>query len=493
MSIISKSTFIRSCKCVKSLYLYKNHYDLKDNISDAQQAIFDQGYQIGELARRLFPKGEDASIEPRYDYFASINKTNKLIKDGVTVIYEAGFLFNGLYAAIDILVLKNNNAYIYEVKSTTTVKDYNIIDVAVQYYILNGLGYKVKNASAVYINNEYVRKGDIEPNKLFKSDSLINEAKDLQSFIAEQLLVANNILLKKEIPSIEIGTQCSKFYGCDYESYCWKAFDNVEYPVTSISRIGERLYDLIEKNILDIRNIPENFPLTANQHIQVSTIKNTSTIFNKKEVKQFLNHIEYPVYFFDFETIATAIPLFDNSRPYQQIPFQYSLHIKKNKTSVIEHFEFLGDGKNDPRKDLIEQLIVQIGKKGTILCYNKSFEIGRLNDLANAFPEYSEKILEIIVRIVDLIEPFRSKNVYHWQMNGSASIKSVLPAFIPELSYKDLEIQEGGSASQAYLNLLEKTNEVEIEKTRKALLKYCERDTIAMVELLNFLEREVEK
>lgn len=493
MAILSKSTFVRSCKCLKSLYLYKNFYDLRDEVSASQQAIFDQGHLVGELAQQLFPEGVDASIEPRYDYKQSIVKTTELINDGCKVIYEAGFMYNNLYAALDILVIKNDGCYIYEVKSATSIKEYNIFDISAQYYILTGLGYKVKEVSIVYINNKYERKGEIEPKKLFTIESVLKQAKEHQPFVEAQLKEAQATLRRKTIPEIAVGDHCSKFYSCDYHSYCWKDIDEVEYPVTDISRLGIKATKLIDAGIVSQLDIPDDFPLTKIQRLQVDAVQKKSVTFNKKEVTKFLAQITHPVYFFDFETFRSAVPLFDYSRPYQQIPFQYSLHKRKSKNSSVEHIAFLGDGITDPRKALTEKLISELGTKGSILCYNKSFEISRLKDLAKLFPKHKERIANIIDRIVDLIEPFQKQHVYHWEMNGSASIKSVLPAFIPNLSYGDLEIQEGETASQSYLNMSVESDKDIIESTRTSLLEYCKLDTYAMVELLRFLENGILK
>lgn len=381
----------------------------------------------------------------------------------------------------------------YEVKSTTSVKDYHYLDAAIQLYILRGLQHPVRAVHIVHINNQYIRKGEVSPQELFSIVDVTKEAIELQPFINEQLPVMFNVLNAASIPNMEIGPQCGKYYGCDYHGYCWHMFDDVEFPVYTISRIGERHWELIRNGILCQTQLPKDFRLTDNQRIQVEA--NQTKLAPPPDVDSitdFLSEISYPVGFLDFETFNTAIPLFDGTRPYQQVPFQYSVHHLHESGEEI-HFEYLGDGKSDPRKYLVEKMITDLQETNTIFCYNLPFEKTRLKELQEEYPEYKEQLQSIIDRLVDLIIPFRNKYVYNYKMNGSASIKEVLPALLPHLSYSDLEIQEGGTASQAYLQLTNADEEEFISKTRTALSEYCKLDTYAMVQLFKYLNEIVNK
>jgi hypothetical protein len=487
--ILSKSTFVRGSKCLKSLYLYKHNYDLRDEVSVQQQAIFDQGHEVGMLARELFPRGVDCSVEPAYNYSESVRKTTEAINKGTKVIYEAGFVFNNVYVAVDILVLKRGRWYMYEVKSSSSVKDYHYLDAAIQLYVLQGLGLQVSQASIIHINTSYLKQGKIYPEELFTVADVTNEAKGLQSKIQTELPVMFNVVASQTVPNMKIGPQCSKFYGCDFEGHCWKHFGTVEFPVYTISRLQEKKkWELIDSGILCQTQIEESFSLSVNQRTQVHCNQTkTSVDPDLKALSKFTGSIKYPVSFFDFETFNTAIPLFDNTRPYQQIPFQYSLHTLY-ESGEITHKEFLGDGRSDPRSALVKQLLTDIDPDGSVVAYNVSFEKQRLEDLALECPQYSKKIKQIIARLVDLIVPFRSKHIYHYKMNGSASIKDVLPALLPEFSYADLAIGNGGDASQAYLDIYSSKDDQRSLEIKKQLLAYCKMDTIAMVELFKYLK-----
>jgi hypothetical protein len=298
-----------------------------------------------------------------------------------------------------------------------------------------------------------------------------------------------NVVASQTVPNMKIGPQCSKFYGCDFEGQCWKHFENVEFPVYEISRISEeKKWELIDNGILCQSQIVDSFSLSVNQRTQVFCNQTRSAPApDLRALAEFISEIQYPVSFFDFETFNTAIPLFDHTHPYGQVPFQYSLHTLY-EDGRLTHKEFLGDGKTDPRENLVEQLLNDIEDKGSVMCYYMSFERSRLQELMVEFPQYADRIQNIIARLVDLIIPFRAKHIYHYKMNGSASIKDVLPALIPEFSYDDLEIGNGSDASQSYLNLREENNSDNMAATRKHLLEYCKMDTLAMVKLFDYIQ-----
>jgi hypothetical protein len=246
-------------------------------------------------------------------------------------------------------------------------------------------------------------------------------------------------------------------------------------------------WKLYEKGIFKITDIPEDTALNHRQTLQVNGQKSANSHVDTNKIKPFLNDWKFPLYFFDFETIFPALPVLNGTRPFQQVPFQYSLHILEDIGVECSHKEFLADPNDfngntiDPRKKLIEQMKLDFGKTGSIVAYNATFEITRLKELAIAFPEDQQFLEGIIRRFVDLLIPFRSGWHYHPEMGNSASIKYVLPAIAPEFSYQDLEISNGGDASNTFLNMINKTFTGDEVKVRKALKKYCERDTLGMV------------
>lgn len=489
--ILSKSTFMRSCQCLKSLYLYKFQPNLRDEISESQEAVFLRGTNVGLLAQKLFPNGVDASPATPYDYQKSVEKTTQLIKSGTEIIYEAAFQFEGVLCAIDILVKQNDIWKAYEVKSTTSVKEPFIKDASLQYYVITNSGIRLSDIEIMYINNKYVRNGDLELDKLFKTESVFEAAKQNQAFIIEQVAKAKSVIKQKEIPQIDIGKHCSTPYPCDFHSHCWKHIP--ENSVFSISKLNAgKKFELYRAGILRIEDIPKDYPLNEKQKLQVDSQASKETFIDKNAIREFLNELKYPLSYLDFETIMPAVPLFDYSRPYQQIVFQYSLHYKQNPEAALQQFSFLADAKaGDPRKFFIEQLLKQIDKKGSIVVYNRAFEATRLKELAEIFPERACEIQQIIDRFVDLMRPFQRKQYYSDEMEGSYSIKYVLPALIPDLKYDDLAIGDGSTASASFENLMYEIDETKIADTRKHLHEYCKLDTLAMVRIVGKLNESI--
>jgi hypothetical protein len=249
----------------------------------------------------------------------------------------------------------------------------------------------------------------------------------------------------------------------------------------------DRKFELYDAGIISLEDIPETYILSPSQQLQVDSLKSGESYIDIEAISDFLNIFDYPLYFMDFESFQPAIPIYDNSRSYQQITFQFSLHYQKSKESKLEHYEFLAESQTDPRIPFIEKLLEYTKPEGKIVVYNKSFEIARLNEIARDFPKYKNYIIDLIDRIIDLMIPFQKKWYYSPEMQGSYSIKAVLPALVPELNYEGLNIADGGSASLAYENLQKETDMIKIEITRKNLLEYCKLDTLAMVEILNKL------
>ena len=483
--LLSKSSFIKGIQCEKQLFLYKYHYDWMDKVSESLQAVFKRGTDIGVLAQELFPGGVIATDDPKKSD-AAVNKTRKLIDENCEVIYEAAFLFDGILVISDIIVKNENKWKVYEVKSSTSISDTYLIDAAVQYYVLSNSSVEIEDISIIYINNQFVRSGEIDIHSLFNVESVMNLIIPKQEFIEKETLRLKEVLKGKNIPEIPIGTQCFDPYTCSFLGHCW---DNVpEYSVFDIANLKmQKKFELYNNGIVNLEDIPEDNDLNDNQRMQVDSHVTNKSIIKKKEIKEFLNTIKYPVYFMDFETFMPAVPLFNNSRPYQQIPFQYSLHYKKKSGSEPVHYEFLAEANRDPRQKFLIKLLNDTKDNGTILVYNKSFEITRLKEMAKDFPEFAYEIEERISRIVDLMFPFQKKYYYKPEMKGSYSIKKVLPALIPELKYDDLEIKEGGTASSAFESLYYESDLFKIEEIRTNLLNYCKMDTLAMVEILNHL------
>ncbi|MBX3007641.1 MAG: DUF2779 domain-containing protein [Melioribacteraceae bacterium] len=490
---LSKSTFIRGLQCEKSLYLYKYHYDLMDEVSESQQAIFDRGTDIGVLAQGLFPNGVDCKPPSHLQYQICINNTKEALANGAKIIYEAGFIYDEVMVICDILVKEKGSWHIYEVKSSTSISEVYLDDASVQFYVVKNSLPSLKKISIVYINNQYVRKGVIDIKKLFAIEDVTEFTAEKEYFVIDNIDRLKGILKKRVEPKIDIGPHCNDPYPCPFLGHCWKNIP--DYSVFDIANLkSDKKFELYRNGIIKIKDVPNDYPLSSSQRIQVECEISKKTIIDKPAIKDFLSKIKYPVAFMDFETIMPAVPLFDCSRPYQQIPFQYSIHIQFKKNSPLIHKEYLAEAdlKIDPRIGFIENLVKDLTGAETIIVYNQSFEITRLTETARDFPEYDQAIQKFIPRILDLMKPFQIKSYYSPEMKGSYSIKKVLPALVPELNYNDLEISEGGIVSREFERLYYEIDQERISRVRKSLLVYCKMDTIAMCKILDKLS-DIEK
>lgn len=488
--LLSKSSFLKGLQCEKQLYLYKYHYDWADEISEDQQAIFERGHDVGKLAQQLFPNGVNASLDDPMRSPQQVELTKELIDKGEKIIYEAAFEYDNVLVIADILVKEKNNKWkIYEVKSSTEVKEEHIMDASVQYYVISNSGLNVVDTSIIYINNQYIRKGELNLSKLFNIESVQELALKLQKSVKKNIERLKEVLRQKKIPDIDIGPHCSSPYDCSFLGYCWNHIP--EYSVFNIANLKtDKKFELYKKGIIKIEDVPDDYKLSNGQRMQIESHIKQKSFIDKKKIKEFLKSFAYPLYFLDFETFNPAIPLFDNSRPYQQIPFQYSLHYKENPNSQLKHFEFLAEASGDPRIPFLENLLKVTEGRGDIIVYNQAFESTRLKELAEDFPKFSRQIEQRISRKKDLMIPFQRKYYYVPEMKGSYSIKAVLPALVPELSYDDLEIADGGTASRAFESLYFEKDEKRKKEIRAQLIKYCGMDTIAMVRIWEKLNKD---
>lgn len=485
---LSKSTYLRGLQCKKSLYLYKHHYNQRDAIPPSTQAVFDSGHEVGELAQSLFPGGDDASPENYFQRQESVSKTADLIQQGVTTIYEAAFLYDDIFVAVDILHKDNQGWKGYEVKSSTKISDTNRHDASIQYYVIKNSGIDLFDLSIVHINNQYTREGELDIKSLFTIESVMDEVELLVDAIPDRINRLRGVIQMENPPTVDIGPHCSDPYDCDFRGTCWKHIP--EYSVFDLAGLWtSRKFELYKDGIITFDQIDLASPILKAGHIlQIrSELEGTSHIHEKK-IHDFVSELHYPLYFLDFETINPAVPIYNGSRPYQQIVFQYSLHVQKKSNGPVKHVDYLSETNTDPRPGFIKQLIRDCGEDGDIIVYNIGFERGRLNELAEQFPEFEKPLNAIIARLKDLMIPFKEKWVYTPEMKGSYSIKAVLPALVPELSYNDLDIQEGGTASNVFLSMVNGSFEGDEKVVRQQLKAYCKMDTLAMVRILEKIE-----
>jgi len=484
---ISKSQYLKGMQCPKALWFYRHRRDLAPEISENQQAIFDAGHEVGELAQHYYKNGIEIT-EEYYEIAKAIESTERAIKDGKKVIYEAtASSKDGAYSRIDILkkVRGSERWDMIEVKMSTAVKDYHLDDMSLQRYAFEGAGYNIRKSILMHINNQYVRMGELDVKELFTLEDCTQIVKSRKVAIGDKVKQLIMMLNTPEEPLVEIGDHCYDPFECDYTHHCMQHIP--DYSVYNIFR-GGRLEALLADDILEIQDIPNGIDITERQAIEVQAVKSGEVYVDRESIGAFLDQLEYPLYFLDYETISPAIPLYDNSRPYQQIPFQFSLHIQAEKNGPVEHLEFLHTEAGDPRPGFVSELISKCGTRGSVVVYNQAFESRINRELGENFPKHAAVLDAISDRMVDLLVPFRSRMLYHPDMQGSASLKAVLPAFVPDLSYEDLEIQDGGTASNQYLCCAKGiVDEQAKQSIYENLRTYCHQDTMAEVRLLEEL------
>lgn len=479
-STISKSKYMNGLQCSRLLWFVVNSPEELPEIEEDKQFIFDQGHEVGDYAKKFFPKGIEVPHDRNF-----IEATKQFVSQGDT-IFEGAFSCKGTFAKVDILKPVNKDEWdIIEAKSSTQIKDEHIEDVAFQRFVVEGAGLKVRQCHQIYVNNEYVRDGDIDPRGFLSEEDITDQVAEKLGHVKDNIIKMQKVIALEKPPAMTIGPQCSTPYDCPLSEKCWSFLP--EHNVTELYYFGQKKYEMLNKDILSIKDLPSEVKLSDKQRIQIAAIKSGEPFIDKESIKRFLKGLEYPVYCLDFETLGVAVPPFDKARPYQKIPFQFSIHVIQKKDSDVESHSFLADGRKNFAAELIKALKV-IGSTGTVLAYNMSFEKQVLKALAELSPKDAHWLESISDRLRDLIEPFRAFSYYHPDQHGSCSLKAVLPALTGK-SYKEMEIGEGGMASlKYYLTHFRDAAKEEKEKVRNALLKYCKLDTEGMVDILRRLE-----
>ncbi len=498
--LLTKSRYVNGLKCAKWLWLAFNRPGDLPKVDEIAQNRFDEGAKVGEMAKMLFPEG--INVKSQLNSKENHKESMELLKKRKP-LFEAGFIHkNGkCYARADILVPVGKDEWaIYEVKSATQVKEEYIWDVAFQKYCYESAGLKISQCYVIHINNQYVKRGEIEVNELFVTAPVTEEvAREIDhiDLKAKKLL---KIVSLKTCPEFHKGEECHEDdLNVHHNDNFWKK--HPECNILDLYYGGKKAIELFNAGILSIKDMDEEHfttrPQKKQQKIQYNVVKNGEHHTDKEELTKFIDGLKYPLYFMDFETYTTAIPLYDNLKPYQAIPFQFSVHVIEKYGAKAKHHSFIASGDKDPRLEFARKLKSVVGKTGTILVYYQSFEKGRLKELAEVFPDESKWIDSVIKRFVDLYEPFKNFAYYHPSQQGSASLKKVLPALTGK-GYDDFEINNGMLASVAYLFITHgsyngnKPTPQEVKKVRANLEKYCGQDTEGMVWILEKLEELIE-
>ncbi len=498
---LSKSLYIRGRQCEKSLWLKKYNPDVLQKPDEQAKAVFERGNEVGDLACELFPGGKEIPYEGT-TFEEKTALTKQWIEEGVTEIFEATFTFDDVLVMVDILqIMPDGSVNIYEVKSSSWSSKKGLNDIAhymedasIQYYVLEGLGYRVNKCYITMLNSEYVCDGSLDITQLFTHVDVTDAVKELQEDIPAYLSAFQTVLAdEKHEPEKPLGRHCFKPYTCDAYEYCWKKQAHIpDFSVFDIFNMGPKPLALYKQGIVEVEDIPENALTTDNQRQVVESWKNRTVHVDRGQIETFLKGLRYPVYHLDFETYMDAVPRFKNQRPYQQMCSQYSIHIE-HEDGRVEHREFLGKEGTDTREPLIKQLIADISLGACVMVFNESFEKTRIREMARDFPEYAARLLEINKNMVDLALPFQKKYYYDYRLQGKHSIKKVMPLLAPHMAdtYEKLDLVHNGGEAMLIFPKLVEMDEEERERYREALLEYCKLDTLAMVEILKRLREMV--
>jgi hypothetical protein len=440
----------------------------------AGRHVFEQGNLVDVLGKKLFPDGVDIPIQPFNENISRATRSLTLGKP----LFQAGLKASDLYARTDVLAPTGDGAWeIIDVKSATEVKEEYHADLAFQRHCARQTGLRISGCKVARVNNRYVRKGDIDPHQFFVVEDITLEAdaasKEMDAAIAEMLA----LMASPDSPENAIGPECAKPYDCPLWDSCHSFLP--EHHVLTLYYGKKAGYALLSEGIACIGDIPEGWELTPSQKVQRDCVLAGKPHIDRAALRAFLDRLVYPVSYFDFETINPAIPLYDGMRPYQKIPFQFSLVVAPREGDP-KRFSFLAKTPADPRPALLAEMKRRLPEQGSIVAYNKAFEAGVLKDLGEAFPDYREWLDGVINRLVDLWEPFKKFHYYHPSQEGSGSMKKVLPALTGR-SYDGMEIAEGEAASVLYWNVTHKpAPEADRLKVYTDLEEYCGLDTEGM-------------
>lgn len=470
------------------LRLHNNVYrrELATPYSDSQLAIFDRGTAIGELAQRRYPGGILVGHAP-WERAAAVADTNRLLADPtVPAIYEAAIEHDGVFVRVDVLMRNGDGWELVEVKASTRAeKDVFQLDAAIQYWVATGAGLQVDRAGVLVLDRDYIYPGGgYDLQALFRFGDATDFCREMRGQIGHQVAEFHRMLASEQAPKVEVGAHCFSPYECPYYASCTEGMQFPPDPIDHLYRLNAgRREALQELGIESIIGIPADFELTAIQaRIRQAVV--TGRPWQSTELASALSDARWPLHHLDFEAWQPALPPYPGMRPFQAMPFQFSLHIEQRDGSV-DHHEYLHEEPSDPRRPLAEALLAAMGETGSIVVYS-SYERTMLNALARDLPDLQEPLMALADRLWDLLPVVRN-HYYHPDFQGSFSIKNVLPALVPDAGWSELEIADGQAAALAYEQALASDDPAARDRTFRALKAYCQQDTLAMLKLLQAL------
>ncbi len=484
--MLSKSHYLAGLQCPKRLWYEVNAPAEIPPYDAATMDIFEQGHAVGRLARELYPGG--IAVDRDQGSWAEAAAQTRVALERRLPIFEAAFLHEGAGCFVDLLVPAEGGAWdLLEVKSTTEQKNDHLDDLAFQVWIARAAGVRIRRSFLVHLDNRYVRAGELDLERLFVRVDLTDQVEKVLPEVKLRVAQMQQVCARSSAPEKAIGPHCRKPHECRMLPIC-QGFLPAE-SVLTLYDDRSRKWRLLARGIHDLAAIPDDVPLTDRQEIQRRTARSREAHLDEMAVRAFLNRLEYPIHYFDLESFNFAIPPFDGARPYQQIPFQFSLHIVDAPGAEPRQRVFLAETGGDPRAAFMAAAAEAIGPTGSVVAYNAPFERGRLLEGAALLPEHRDWVDSALRRLVDLREPFRNFSYYHPDQLGSASLKTVLP-ILAGRGYEQLEIQEGQAAVREFLSSVAPDTPIASRaRIRQALLEYCARDTEGMHEVVEALWR----
>ncbi|MCP5538352.1 MAG: DUF2779 domain-containing protein [Akkermansiaceae bacterium] len=492
MRSLSKSKIMAYRQCPKRLWLEVHKPELRDD--SASEHVFTIGNQVGELAQEIYnTDGSGKLIDINaLDWPEAFARSEALLKDGNSIVFEAAMQADGALALADVMIPNNDSGKLrwdmIEVKSAASVKDYHRDDVAVQCYIATAAGVNLSSVSLAHIDNTFVYQGDGNYRGLFFEADLTTEAMSRHDEVKQWLDGAQQTAARETEPDIRTGPHCSSPFNCPFIAHCQGQEPQAEFPTSCLPRLGAKKDQLAAEGIIELTDVPDGMLNAQQAMVKQHTLAGT-TYFDAEGATRELSKYTVagaPHYFLDFETSNSAVPIWKGTRPYQQIPFQFSLHTLQPDETLNQE-TFLDLSGDDPRRPLAEALVRTCGTAGPIFAYYAPFEKRVIRELAQQFPDLSNALESIIDRIEDLL-PVARNHYYHPSQHGSWSIKAVLPAICPDLTYSDLDgVQDGNMAVQAYQEAINRDTTAERKsEIHQQLDQYCALDTLAMVRLWEF-------
>ena len=478
--MLTKSKIIKHRQCSRLLWLDLNRRDLAQ-YDDATIARMAEGNRVGDISRRLHSGGV---LIGTLDLEQALVRTREALRQKKRLpLFEPAFVADDVLVRVDLLLPEKTGYRLVEIKSSTEVKDYHYEDATVQHWVLKHSGLTPTSVALGHINNKFQYKLEGQYQGLITEVDITAAVKERYAQVPEWIAAAKATSEQTELPPAITGRQCKSPFECAYLEYCKSLEKATEYPVSILPRVSaKKLAEFAQKGIRDVRNIPEGY-LDKQSHEIVRQASITGQTYLNSKAKEALNNLAYPRYYLDFETVAPAVPRWLDSRPYQQIPFQWSCHIEATANSELHHTQFLQRDASDPRRAFAESLLRTLGDRGAILVYNASFEITRIKELGEQLTDLASSLLALVERIVDLL-PLAQNNYYHPAMMGSWSIKAVLPT-VSDLDYANLKIGNGGLAQVAFAEMIDaNTPLLRRDEIYEDLLTYCYQDTLAMVHVV---------